>query len=359
MNFMKKNIKKVLTILMFITIFSGTFGLSFYTFYKKNLKNYLDQNYSFKIFRTDILKSEIEKYNTLKENNLVKDLFYYNEYRSSVSFENGSWFDLIGTIPGNIKITQGRDLDITKNYEIICPINFSDNTYDIINGKNVDIKAKLNKEVTLETADNQQAIFKVVGLFDPKNGFYEPNECYTTHATIQKITLNNENEEEYINLYIQVNKINDIFEINKEYPQLNFKQISTPNEDVNNIVCGTILLIFSINLYFSLAIIKKISQDIVLNIQTSSSKEIAIECCKSEYKPVLFGILSGFIAAILSGKYLISKIIPSIYIFYNTTIDIDAFSVITIIIIVLLLVLITNVVAIKHISKKKEFVSYE
>ena len=118
------------------------------------------------------------------------------------------------------------------------------------------------------------------------------------------------------------------------------------------------LFIFAINLFISLLIIKEISQSIFKENPEYSNKELSTKCYTYELKLVLLSYLFGIILSILTGKYLISKIIPSIFLFYNTSISIKSYAIITTIIIITILVVLTNTITLKKV-KANEGNNYE
>lgn len=310
----------ILTIVLILITTSCIFGMSFFSFYHNNLRKYKEKNYNFTVYNV-FTKKDSNIYSKLRENEHISDVFFYNEYKGLVKFDKDSFY-LIGTIPSNLNITKGRNFDVYSSNEIVCPENFSDDMNDILNNKMNNIEKYLNQEIILHDSNNNEIKMKLVGLFDSKDGFYEPNECYTSHNTVKKINADindNIDDGENVNLYIQVDDNRNLDNVKKEFPNINFDATLTANEDIKNIVCGVILFIMIINLFFEVKLVAKIVSDVKkLNIK----KKTLLKCLKIESKPLIFGVVLGSLFSIFVGNYLIFKIIPNVYLFYSNKIKI-------------------------------------
>ena len=354
--------KQILVVTLSLATASAIFGISFYFFYQENIQQYMNNNYSFKLYLTNISKNDTDTYSKLKESTYVKDVFLFNEKNAILNFPDRPAFDLIGTIPSNLNIIKGRDLELSNDYEMICPSTFAENTET--KEDNLEIAKYLDQEISLKISfdsSNQTVKMKLVGLFDAKAGMYETDTCYTTHNTVKKInelSQNNVDSGEYINVYIQIDNLDNISKLQEDFPNITFEPTNIPSKDVSNLVCGIMLFIFVINLFITLLIIKEISQSIFKENPKYSNKELAIKCYTYELKLVLLSYLFGIILSILTGKYLISKIIPSIFLFYNTSISIKSYAIITTIIIITILVVLTNTITLKKV-KANEGDNYE
>ena len=354
--------KQILVVTLSLATASAIFGISFYFFYQENIQQYMNNNYSFKLYLTNISKNDTDTYSKLKECTYVKDVFLFNEKNAILNFPDRPAFDLIGTIPGNLNITQGRDLDYSNDYEMICPSTFAENPET--KEDNLEIAKYLDQEISLKISfdsSNQTVKMKLVGLFDAKAGMYETDACYTTHNTVKKInelSQNNIDSGEYINVYIQIDNLDNISKLQEDFPNMTFEPTNIPSKDVSNLVCGIMLFIFVINLFITLLIIKALSQSLFKENPKYSNKELVIKCCTCELKLVLLSYLFGIIISILTGNYLISKIVPSIYLFYNTSISIKSYAIITTIIIITILVVLTDTITLKKL-KANEGKNYE
>ena len=354
--------KQILVVTLSLSTASAILGVSFYFFYQKNIQMYINNNYSFKLYLTNISKNDKDNYSKLKENPYVKDIFLFNEKNTILNFPDQPAFDLIGTIPSNLNIIKGRDLELSNDYEMICPSNFAENPET--KEDNLEIAKYLDQEISLKISfdsSNQTVKMKLVGLFDAKAGMYETDACYTTHNTVKKInelSQNNIDSGEYINVYIQIDNLDNISKLQEDFPNMTFEPTNIHSKDVSNLVCGIMLFIFVINLFITLLIIKEISQGIFKENPKYSNKELSTKCYTYELKLVLLSYLFGIILSILTGKYFISKIIPSIFLFYNTSIRIKSYAIITTIIIITILVVLTDTITLKKV-KANEGNNYE
>lgn len=310
----------ILTIVLILITASCIFGMSFLSFYHNNLKKYKEKNYNFRVYNV-FTKKDSNIYSELRENEHISDVFFYNEHKGLVKFDKDSFY-LIGTIPSNLNITKGRNFNVYSNNEIICPENFSDDMNDILNNKANNIEKYLNQEIILHDSNNNEIEVKLVGLFDSKDGFYEPNECYTSHNIVKKINEginDNIDDGENVNLYIQIDDNRNLDNVKKEFPNISFDATLTANEDIKNIVSGVMLFIVIINLFFEVKLVTKI----VSNVKKSNiEKKAFLKCLKIESKPLIFGVVLGIAFSIFIGNYLIFKIIPNVYLFYSNKIKI-------------------------------------
>ena len=120
--------KQILVVTLSLSTASAILGVSFYFFYQKNIKMYINNNYSFKLYLANISKNDKDSYSKLKESPYVKDIFLFDEKNTILNFPDQPAFDLIGTIPSNLNIIKGRDLELSNDYEMICPSTFAENT---------------------------------------------------------------------------------------------------------------------------------------------------------------------------------------------------------------------------------------
>lgn len=356
-NILTKFRKQILVVTLSLATASAIFGISFYFFYQENIQQYMNNNYSFKLYLTNIPKNDTDTYSKLKESTYVKDIFLFNEKNAILNFPDRPAFDLIGTIPGNLNIIQGRDLGFSNDYEMICPSNFAEDSET--KEDNLEIAKYLDQEIPLKISfdsNNQTVKMKLVGLFDVKAGLYETDACYTTHNTVRKInelSQNNIDSGEYINVYIQIDNLDNVSKLQEDFPNITFEPTNIPSKDVSNLVCGIMLFIFVINLFIALLIIKAISQSLFKENHTCSNKELVIKCCTCELKLVLLSYLFGIIISILTGKYLISKIIPSVFLFYNNSVRINLYAIITTILLITILTALTNILTIRKLKANK------
>lgn len=310
--------KPILTIMLILATISGTLLISYYTFFSDSVQKYKKNNYLFKVYRVNAVESDDNLFNKLQKNEYVDDVFKQSEYITSVEFENRSGFDLIGTIPSNINIIEGRTFDANNDDEIICPSNFNEEE-EIRENKTVNISQYLNQDINLSDYYGNKIKVRLVGVFDATDGFYEPTICFASHKTIKRINnIKNESDidNKYSGFYIQINNNDNLEKLKSQFSLSDFTHIISENDDIKNLVCGISLFIYIVSLFAAMEILKKILLDSKVH---GNRKEKIVAILKLELKPVIIGIILGEIVAIFINYLVIPKIIPSVYLYYSST----------------------------------------
>ena len=140
-------------------------------------------------------------------------------------------------------------------------------------------------------------------------------------------------------IYIQVDDNRNLDNVKKEFPNIDFYATLIANEDIKNIVCGVILFIMIINLFFEVKLVEKIVSYVK---KSNTKKETLLKCLKIELKPLIFGVVLGSLFSIFVGNYLIFKIIPNVYLFYSNKIKIKFIYIILSLIMVSLSIIIVD-----------------
>lgn len=311
------NYKKIiLTIMLILATISGTLLISYYAFFSDNVKKYKKNNYMFKVYNVSSADNDDNLFNKLQESEYVDDVFNNDERIALVKFENRSSFNLIGTIPSNINIIDGRAFDANNDNEIICPSNFNDSEEEIVTNKTINISKYLNQDINLSDYYGNEVSVKLVGIFDSTDGFYEPTLCFASHKTIKKINNiknKDDSENEYGSFYIQVNNNSDLDKLKSKFSLSNFTPIISANDDIKNIVCGIFLFIYIISLFATM--------EILLDSKAHDNERTA-DTLKFELKPIIIGIVLGEVVTIFINYLIIPKLIPSIYLYYSSTVKI-------------------------------------
>lgn len=333
----------ILSVFLSLVLVSGIFGMSFFLFYNNNLRKYEEKNYNFKIYSAYLFKKDTILYSKLKESKYIVDTFYSDEYKGLVRFNDSDSFYLNGTISNNIQVIKGRSFDESSSDEIVCPTNFSSNIEEFFEGKTDNIEQYLGQEITFTDLNNEELKMKLVGVVDATDGFYEPNECFTSHKAVRKINeSSNEipSSAESTNLYIQIDDNKNLEQLKNDFPSLDFSVVAAGDKDVRNLVCGVVLFIYIINLFLLFKIVGNISKKVK---KTNNLKEMVNNCLKIELKPMAISCVFGVLGSVFIGSFLISKIIPSVYLFYNSSIKIAWSSIILNIILISIIIIMINI----------------
>lgn len=189
----------IIIILLIILSFIILFGMSYYIGITKFWNKMTTNHYLFRTYvvnRNDTTSKE-EMIKRLKESPYILDAYTNDEYMMTSFIDefkrdgkDGN-IQLMGTIPNTKKIIYGKDLNKDNKYEIICPSDFfpdsiyANNSYNL--HKSIDLKDRIDTEITLEFLKTKKEKFTLVGLYDRGHDYSSPNECYISHETMQEL----------------------------------------------------------------------------------------------------------------------------------------------------------------------------
>lgn len=337
LNLSIKNLKRNKSNLLFgfIIIILGITTIVGFSFYKSLLSFWDDSTNKSYDFNLVSIFSGIEDIELiaedLRENEHVRDVFYYNEFSSVGIFEeyisekmNGE-VRLVGTIPDTKKIIYGEDL--SENYgEIICPSNFQPDSmiyygnYDSAN--NIDLKNKIGENISFKFIGEFDVSLKLTGVFDSSYDYSSPNICYVSHTTLKNLNRKYQSSisGEIYDAFILFDNIENADSVLGKYKNIEYIPAKTIKKEigdkvlfvtkVSSVLLTIILFSFCYFLFYR-KIIKEYKNIGILKISGYSDVDIK----KIFYFENIIILIVSLIFAIVFSKYILSHI--SLWFFKN------------------------------------------